>query len=97
MTPEETQREGIASLIAMLELMMFACKSGYYHRLLMVYCIVLWSLDSLLAFLMRRAPQSVAKGTASLTLHTREAGADPLHLHSRRGTPIVVVLGLKLV
>jgi hypothetical protein len=54
MTSEETQIEGIASLIAMLELM-FAFKSGYYHRLLMVHCIVQpisWSLDSLLAFLM---------------------------------------------
>jgi hypothetical protein len=39
---------GIASLIAMLELM-FAYKSGYYHRLIMVHCIVQptsWSLDS---------------------------------------------------
>jgi hypothetical protein len=39
MTPEETQTEGIASLIAMLELMLI-CKSGYYHRLLVVHCIV---------------------------------------------------------
>ena len=48
MTSEETQIEGIDSLIAMLELM-FAYKSGYYHRLLMAHCIVQptsWSLDS---------------------------------------------------
>lgn len=39
MTPEETQTERIDSLIAMLE-PIFAYKSGYYYRLLMVHCIV---------------------------------------------------------
>jgi hypothetical protein len=39
MTPELTQTEGIASFIATLELV-FAYKSGYYHRLLMLHCIV---------------------------------------------------------
>jgi hypothetical protein len=38
-TSEKTQIEGVASLIAMLELM-FAHKSGCYHRLLMVHCVV---------------------------------------------------------
>jgi hypothetical protein len=42
------------------------------------------------------APESVAKGTTNLTLHTREAGADPLHDYTaRRDIPIVVVLGLQ--
>jgi hypothetical protein len=61
MMPELTQTEGIASLIATLELM-FAYKSGYYHRLLMLHCIVQptsWSLDSLLAFLVAAAGTAV--------------------------------------
>jgi len=98
MTPEETLTEGIASLIAMLELM-FTSKSGYYHRLLMVHCIVqpTWSPDSLLGISDGGgAPESVAKGTTNLTLHTRGDWGQPLHDYTaHRDIPIVVVLGLQ--
>jgi hypothetical protein len=72
----------------MLELM-FAYKSGYYHRLLIVHCIVQptsWSLDWLLGFSDGGgAPQSVAKGTTNLTLYTREAGVDLLRDYTAVG------------
>jgi len=38
MTPEGTQTEGVALIIAMLELMFLT--SRYYRRLLMMHCIV---------------------------------------------------------
>lgn len=44
MMPEETQTEGIASLIAMLELMFLLNKSGYYRRLPVVHWpVTSWS------------------------------------------------------
>ena len=54
MTPEESQTDGIASLIAMLGLI-FAYRSGYYHRMLMVDCMVQptsWSQTHSWTFLM---------------------------------------------
>ncbi|KAF8495882.1 hypothetical protein F5888DRAFT_1635215 [Russula emetica] len=56
-----------------------------------------WSPDSLLGISDGGgAPESVAKGTTNLTLHTRGDWGQPLHDYTaHRDIPIVVVLGLQ--
>lgn len=80
---------GIASLIAMLELM-FAYKSGYYHRLLMVHCIVQptsWSPNSPPGFSDGAGHRSLwLKGRQTSRITRGRLGRSPLHDYTAVGT-----------